>query len=92
MLNRVECPKFGHPALSSEFENFELNTEFVAAAKKKNKITIRNLKIFKTNNPFTIFKKIFFPCNNKDFKFTVNVRTFGWVSELRARVPTPHVL
>ena len=28
---RIECPKFGHSALSSKFKNYELNTEFVTA-------------------------------------------------------------
>ena len=31
IIERVACPKFGHPALSSEFYNHAPNTEFVAA-------------------------------------------------------------
>ena len=37
------CPKFGHPALSSEFYNHALKTEFVAVIgilRKKNNIII----------------------------------------------------
>ena len=30
-IHRVACPKFEHPALSSEFYNYTPNTEFVAA-------------------------------------------------------------
>ena len=45
--HRVACPKFGHPALSSEFKNYALNTGCIAAVdmlRKKN--TIRKLKQF----------------------------------------------
>ena len=46
VINRIACLKFGHPALSSEFSNYALNTEFVSAVGmvQKNKITIRKLK------------------------------------------------
>ena len=40
---------FGHPALSSVFQDYALHTEFVAAAVgmlSKNEITIRKLKQF----------------------------------------------
>ena len=46
-LNNVACPKFEHPALSSEFLIYALNTEFVAAL-GKNKITIQKLKQFQS--------------------------------------------
>ena len=31
-MTRVECPKFGHPALNLEFYYYALNTEIVAVA------------------------------------------------------------
>ena len=34
---RITCQKFEHPALSSELQNYALNTEFVSAVGKLQK-------------------------------------------------------
>ena len=48
--SRVACPKFGHPALSLQFYNYALNTDFVAAVGiLREKITIRKLKPLQKN-------------------------------------------
>ena len=48
-LDRVPCPKFAHPALSSEFYNKALNTEFLA--------DVCMLRRKKTNKDFNLTGK-----------------------------------
>ena len=68
-IHRVEFPKFGHPALSSEFKNVAFNTEFVAVVGMLRKITYRKLKQLQ-NSPSTNNKKSSFLCKNYDFNLT----------------------
>ena len=64
-MYRVGFPKFVHPALSSKFCRYALNTEFVTAVGMLQKIK----SPFQTNNPFTIIAKSNFPVQ-KSYVFT----------------------
>ena len=57
--HRLVWPKFGHPALSWQFLNYALNTEFVAVpvGLLQKKTPFKNSILFKNNNSFTIFAK-----------------------------------
>ena len=61
----VACPKFGHPVIGSECQNYTLNTEFVGAVDMLQKIYHHSKAktIFKSISSFTIAKL----CKNQDF-------------------------
>ena len=67
--NRVACPKFRHPTLSSELWNYELNTEFVAALGilRKIKSLFERWNNFKTKQPNHNFCVFFVSCLNLTF-------------------------
>ena len=88
-MARLTCPKFGHPALSSEFYNYARTKHSICSgcrhAKKKNSKdkTISTLTVhpqFLQINPFRVKTKI--------LTGQVNLRTLDRVSELRSHYPS----
>ena len=62
-MHRVACPKFGQPALGSEFCKHALNTGVVAnfdILRKKNHYSYAET----ISKKFKFFAKLFFPCKN----------------------------
>ena len=81
IFHRVACPKYGHPALSSEFYIYALHTYFVADVKwyKKIKSLFERWNNCKTNSPFTILA--FFSrakIKNLTWKVTSNSLCLNW--------------
>ena len=92
-IDRLASPKFGHPALSLEFQNYAFNTEFVAAvgilleklhhhlkAEIISILTVHYRRSTSSKQSIHIFAKLFYSAIIKNLTQQVSVRTLDRVS------------